>query len=109
MSENEKPLEKIVLVRMMRLNATVHGLVMGTLLGLGVFVATNWLVLKGGEVVGPHLVLLSQYFIGYRVTFVGSLIGLVYGFVVGSVVGYFMAQTYNWFVDLRQGKERDGN
>ena len=25
--------------------------------------------------VGPHLALLGQYFIGYRVSFVGSLIG----------------------------------
>ena len=109
MSENGKPLEKIVLVRMMRLNAVVHGLVMGTLLGLAIFVATNWLVLKGGKIVGPHLVLLSQYFIGYRVTFVGSLIGLAYGFVLGFVAGYFMAQTYNWLVDLRQSKGRGGN
>jgi len=76
------------------------------LLGLAIFVATNWLVLKGGKIVGPHLVLLSQYFIGYRVTFVGSLIGLGYGFALGFLAGYFMAQTYNWLVDLRQGKER---
>ena len=108
MAENGQPLEKVVLVRMMRLNASVQGIVMGTLLGLGVFVATNWLVLKGGDVVGPHLVLLSQFFIGYRVTFLGSLVGLIYGFIVGFVVGFFMAQAYNWFVDLRHGKQRDG-
>ena len=44
------------------------------ILALGLFIATNWLVIKGGERVGPHLQLLSQYFIGYRVTFLGSFI-----------------------------------
>ena len=64
------------------LNAKVLGLTLGLILGLGIFVATNWLVIKGGERVGPHLILLSQYFIGYKVTFAGSLIGAVYGFAL---------------------------
>jgi hypothetical protein len=104
MAENEKKLEKIVLTRVMRLNAMVHGVVTGVIAGLVVFVATNWLILKGGHVVGPHLSLLSQFFIGYRVTFVGSLIGFAYGFVVGFAVGYFIAGTYNLIVNLKEAK-----
>ncbi|MGH9958782.1 MAG: hypothetical protein ACREBC_16895, partial [Pyrinomonadaceae bacterium] len=72
-------LEKAVLIKVVRMSAEVNGLVAGTLLGLAIFIATNWLVLKGGDPVGPHLALLGQFFIGYRVTFVGSLIGFVYG------------------------------
>ena|SRR5207249_8033992 len=102
MSEREKALEEILVSRLLRLNATVLGLVSGILFGGGIFAATNWLVLKGGEIVGPHLGLLGQYFIGYRVTFAGSLIGLAYGFVVGYVGGYVVAVLYNWFGDLRQ-------
>ena len=101
MSEQEKALEEILVSRLLRLNASVLGLVSGILLGGGLFIATNWLVLKGGEVVGPHLELLGQYLIGYRVTFGGSFVGLAYGFVVGYVGGYVVAILYNWFVDLR--------
>jgi hypothetical protein len=70
--------------------------------GLAIFVATNWLLLMGGEVVGPHLALLGQFFIGYRVTFAGSLIGFAYGFGVGFMIGYIMARMYNWIVDLKE-------
>jgi hypothetical protein len=66
------------------------------------FLATNWLVVKGGDVVGPHLALLGQYFLGYRVTFVGSLVGFAYAFVVGFVAGYGVSRIYNWVVDRRQ-------
>jgi len=38
---------------MLRLNACV-GIAIGLLFGMGLFVATNVLVLKGGRQVGPH-------------------------------------------------------
>jgi NhaP-type Na+/H+ or K+/H+ antiporter len=86
----------------MRLNATISGVLAGLVIGLGIFIATNWLVLKGGEVVGPHLSLLSQFLIGYEVTFTGSLIGLAYGFVGGFAAGYFVASLYNWLASFRE-------
>ena len=96
-----KRLEDVILTRIVRLNAMVQGLVTGLLGGLAVFIATNWLVLKGGPVVGPHLALLGQFFIGYRVTFLGSLIGFAYGFATGFLAGYFVAIVYNRVVDSR--------
>jgi hypothetical protein len=101
MSNNSKNAETLVMVRMVRLNATIQGVVTGTILGLGIFIATNWLVLKGGPVVGPHLALLGQFFIGYRVTFLGSLVGFAYGFVTGFLMGYTGAWIYNRLRDLR--------
>ena len=102
-------LEQVVLTRLLRLNATVQGLVAGIVMGLAIFIATNWLILKGGHVgpegqpiVGPHLSLLSQFFIGYRVTFVGSLIGFVYGAIIGFIGGYTVSILYNWLVGLRE-------
>ena len=89
------------LTRVLHLNAKVHGIVTGVLLGTGIFVATNWLILKGGESVGPHLSLLGQFFWGYSVSFVGSFIGLGYGFVCGFAIGYFMAWTYNRVLTFR--------
>ena len=83
------------------LNAKAFGLVLGLLWGIIIFIATNWLVLKGGEQVGPHLQLLSQYFIGYRVTFLGSFIGFAYGFALGSLIGTMIGWIYNKIVKLR--------
>jgi hypothetical protein len=105
MARDENQLENLVLTRLLRLNARLQGLVTGILAGLGVFIATNWLVLKGGDVVGPHLRLLGQFFIGYEVTFGGSLIGFVYGFVAGFLIGYGVARIYNWLINLREKAE----
>jgi hypothetical protein len=74
----------------------------GLLLGLAIFITTNWLVLKGGPVVGPHLSLLGQFFIGYRVTFLGSFVGFGYGLVSGFVAGYFLATVYNAIAARRE-------
>jgi hypothetical protein len=101
MEADAKEQEQIVLTRIMRLNAMLYGLVFGVFAGLALFLATNWLVIKGGPVVGPHLSLLAQYFPGYRVTFLGSLIGFVYASVLGFLVAYFIARVYNRILDLR--------
>jgi hypothetical protein len=71
---------------------------MGLLFGIGLFLATNILLLKGGRVVGPHLALLGAYLPGYRVTFAGSLIGLGYGLILGFGAGWLMGRVYNAFV-----------
>lgn len=98
----ERNVEKVVLTRLLRLNATLQGVAFGLLLGLAIFIATNWLILKGGPVVGPHLSLLGQFFIGYRVTLVGSLVGFGYGFMCGFVAGYFLAAVYNFVAARRE-------
>jgi hypothetical protein len=102
MADTTRTLESLVSIRLMQLNATVQGVVTGLVAGLGIFIATNWLIIKGGPVVGPHLALLGQFFIGYRVTFAGSLIGFAYGFVLGFGVGYGVAGLYNWLADVRE-------
>ena len=83
------------------LNAKALGLVLGLLLGLIIFAATNWLVIKGGNPVGPHLALLSQYFIGYRVTFWGSFVGFAYGFALGTLCGALIGWIYNKVARIR--------
>jgi hypothetical protein len=93
--------EKRLLSGIVWLNARVLGLVLGLIFGLGLFIATNWLVIKGGNPVGPHLELLSQYFIGYRVTFLGSFIGFAYGLAVGTLSGALIGRIYNSIVKFR--------
>ena len=109
MAEDEKTLGTVVLTRLLRLNAIMQGVVTGIVAGLGIFIATNWLVLKGGDVVGPHLGLLGHFFIGYKVSFVGSLIGFVYAFVTGFLIGYFIARIYNRIVDVRERQRTIGS
>lgn len=101
MEHDRTSLQERALTRVVQLNAKVQGIVTGVVLGTGIFIATNWLVLKGGERVGPHLALLGQFFWGYKVSFAGSFIGLGYGFVCGFAIGYFMAWTYNRVLSLR--------
>ena len=101
MARDAKDLEALVLVRVVRLNAVVAGVVTGLLAGLAVFVATNWLIVKGGPVVGPHLALLGQFFIGYRVTFAGSLVGFAWAFALGFVGGFTVVRIYNLLADIR--------
>lgn len=91
----------------LRLNARIIGLALGLLFGLVIFIATNWLVIMGhitssdNSEVGPHLKLLGEFFIGYRVSFFGSFVGFVYGFVLGTLGGSLIAWIYNKFVDFR--------
>lgn len=77
------------------LNARAWGISTGLLLGGGLFAATNFLILKGGPDVGRHLRLLSAFFPGYRVTFLGSIIGFVYAFVLGYALGRLIGEVYN--------------
>ena len=87
--------QRRLLNKVLWLNVRAFGLGLGLLGALAIFGATNWLVLKGGDPVGPHLRLLGQYFIGYRVTFAGSLIGAAYGFILGAAAGGLVAWVYN--------------
>lgn len=77
------------------LNEKLLGVVLGILFGTGLFLATNFLVLKGGPHVGAHLGLLANFFPGYRVTFFGSIIGFCYMFIVGFIVGTVLGAVYN--------------
>ena len=87
----------VVLV-LAHLDPRAFGVALGLVTGLWLWVATLILVTRGGEVVGPNLVLLSQYFAGYRVTLVGSFIGFFYASVVGFILGYAFAWTRNFLI-----------
>jgi protoporphyrinogen oxidase len=101
---NEEPEyhEEIVLKPLMRAFSRLDKLgfatALGSVSGLLIFLATILLVIKGGEVVGPNLRLLSQYFFGYSVTTKGAFIGMAYSFSWGFIFGWLMAYLRNFFV-----------
>jgi len=103
LQNDDKLLEGIL-----RLNAKILGLVLGIVMGFIIFIGTNWLLIKGGpttpdghHIVGPHLQLLSQFFVGYKVSFLGSIIGFFYGFALGTLCGSAIGWIYNKIVDFR--------
>ena len=95
MNEKLVPEERIIEQVVVKLNARMTGLLLGLFCGGLLFLATNWLVLKGGPSPGHHLSLLGHYFPGYSVTFVGSIVGLIYASIVGFGAGYLFGSVYN--------------
>lgn len=85
----------------LRLNARAWGIATGMLLALVLFLATNFLVLRGGPDVGTHLQLLSIYLPGYSVSVGGSLIGVAYMFVIGYGLGRIAGTAYNRIAGFR--------
>lgn len=75
----------------LKLDPIAFGLALGIAVGSLLLVTTLVLVLKGGDVIGPNLQLLSQYFPGYKVTAQGSVLGLAYGFIAGFLFGWGFA------------------
>ena len=80
--------EEILDATLSRTYSKLHQLAFGTAVGI------------------VSLSLLGQFFIGYRVTLAGSLIGPGYAVVVGFLGGYFIAIRYNWSVDLMERRRR---
>ena len=75
----------------LKLDRVAFGLSTGITTGVVLFLATLTLVLKGGDVVGSNLQLLSQYSPAYTVTLSGSVVGLFDGFVSGFIGGWLYA------------------
>ena len=78
-----------------RLRARVMALVFGMVGGVGLFLATVWLLILGGEDVGAHLGLLGNYLPGYTVTWWGAFTGFGYGALIGALIGRAVARVYN--------------
>ena len=84
-----------------RLRAGIVAVVTGLVAGSGLFLATLWLVVKGGPNVGQNLGLLRAYYPGYTVTWFGSLVGFFYGALTGAVLGWCVAWLYNFLASRR--------
>ncbi|HKI86592.1 MAG TPA: bacteriophage holin [Thermoanaerobaculia bacterium] len=76
----------------MKLSKSALGVSLGIVWGASVFLATVWVLVRGG---GEHLQLLGQFYIGYRITYLGAIVGLVEGFVDGFIGGWLIAWIYN--------------
>ena len=86
---------------LVRIRTITLAIVCAMIGGVGLFVMTAWLLIKDGPHVGQHLRLLSNYFMGYSVTWWGSIVGLFYGALCGGVIGWAVGTIYNKVVDIR--------
>ena len=96
MSTNAQDDDRIVDGYLVKMHGNAWGLALGVLMGIGLFAATNILLLKGGQNVGANLQLLSNFFPGYRIEFFpGSFLGAFWAFVVGYLTGRIVCGVYN--------------
>ena len=97
MTEHPVTTEELGLIEtaVARLRAGILAVVFGMVGGAGLFVATAWLLIKGGENVGATLGLLGNYLPGYAVTWPGAVVGLLYGAAIGAAMGWTLARVYN--------------
>ena len=101
-NENDRETEwALINEAVARLRAPVMAVVFGLTAGTGLFVATAWLVIRGGPQVGATLGLLRNYLPGYSVTWPGAFIGFIYAAVLGGIVGWVVAYIYNQIVARR--------
>ena len=82
-----------------RIDSVALGASIGIVSAVGLFLATMILVLKGGEFVGPTLGLLSNYLIGYSVTWQGAFVGLIEAGIIGFVLGFMFSWCRNTGID----------
>ena len=82
-----------------RLDTLALGIAMGTISGVGLFLATAVLLLhRDAAVVGPHLSLLGHYLWGFQATWTGALTGLIEAGVGGFLSGCLSASLRNWSI-----------
>lgn len=105
-ASRERELESMVTEAFARYDAVALGAAIGVISGLGLFLATSILLLKGGKVVGPMLSLLGNYLLGYQVTWGGAFLGFLEASVGGFVFGFVLAKLINLAVGLHEAAFR---
>ena len=88
--------DQIIEVVFARFDPVALGAAFSVVTGLGLFLATVILLLKGGPFVGKNLGLLGNYFFQFHVSWRGAVVGLVEAGIGGFVFGYVVAVLRNW-------------
>ena len=77
----------------MKLDVKAFAITCGLLMGLGLFLATWWIIIFDGS--SDRMTFIGQIYRGYGLNGMGSLIGLVWGVVDGAIGGAIFAWLYN--------------
>ncbi len=77
----------------MKLNIRAFALAFAIWWGVGIFLLTWWIIAFCGATGEPTF--LARIYIGYEISPIGSVIGLVWGFVDALIAGAIFAWLYN--------------
>jgi protoporphyrinogen oxidase len=98
-------LEELVRWAFAQYDAVALGVAVGTVAGVGLFLATA-AALLGPEPKGPTLALLGHYFLGFEVSWLGAFLLLVEGWLGGFVAGWLVAKAVNLLVQTYENSIR---
>ncbi|MFC2092854.1 bacteriophage holin [Bacteroidota bacterium] len=82
----------------MKLSVKAFSLTCAIIWGLSLFILTWWFIIFGPESIQGDETVISMVYLGYTVSPLGSIIGLVWAFVDGLVIGAIFAWLYNKLV-----------
>jgi hypothetical protein len=88
----------------MKLNVQAFALTCGIILGVGLFLITWWIILIGGATGEPTII--GRVYLGYRISPLGSIIGLAWASADGFIGGALFAWLYNRINSLTKNQER---
>jgi hypothetical protein len=77
----------------MKLNLKAFAFTCAIIWGLGLFLITWWLVIIEGSTGGTTFI--GRVYLGYEISPLGSIIGLLWGLVDGLIGGAIFAWLYN--------------
>ena len=83
----------------MKLNVKAFALTCGIIWGAGLFLLTWWIIAFEG--VTGEVTLIGRLYKGYRISPLGSIIGLIWAFADGLIGGAVFAWLYNLFAGRR--------
>ena len=86
----------------MKFNVRAFALACGLVWALGLFVMTWLLIWREGAT--GDLIFLGKFYIGYKVTPLGSLIGIPWAFADGAIGGGIFAWLYNLLAGKPKGQ-----
>lgn len=87
----------------MKLNVKAFAMTCGIVWGVGLFMLTWWLIALEG--VTGDVTLFGRFYIGYKITPLGSVIGLIWAFFDALIGGAIFAWLYNLIVGRIKGDE----
>jgi protoporphyrinogen oxidase len=89
-----------------RYDPVALGGAVGAILGVGLFLATAILLIRGGDPVGPNLSLLGNYLLGFRVSWAGAWLGMAEALAGGFAFGWALAEAINAVVGWHEAAFR---
>ncbi len=96
----DETLEDVLATAFARYDSLALGLAVAIVSGVGLFLATAWVLLRAERDSAEMLALIGQYLLGYEVSWGGAVLGFIgaglFGFVVGFGVGWLVNLIIGW-------------